>query len=434
VRAITSVATGASDNARGVPGDQKRTSSIIGRTSAGLDLGYQGNTSMHLLRVAVGAIGYPGSNAGTTFTQELELVSQFNYQRATLEFGATGSHSQLNDLQPLLETNLSSAPQPAAVVPAFSDRVGPDDELVPLGTVAYIGGTAAEALNVDLSPVWNLYQNAGLDGFSTITDGYTSAPAWAFSNDLGLERSFSTDGVRLEATTGYEHSPPILTIDGVVPEENGLFGRGALGWSHQFNRKWRSDLSGGVFAARIAEGQPFSFGPAFRAGLNWKGKWFRTAFLVDHTPQPSVVMGGIFLSDRASVRATGRFGRDERFRFTGLLRYTRLSAIGTPPAVLPPPPPSGLTDPTPPEPPAGIPLDQQHDHANRWQAQVTVGYLPWRNRLFELNLSYRLTTQTGAVLGRRRLKTFERNVVMLTLVVGFPTRPEFGPTGDMPAE
>jgi hypothetical protein len=59
---------------------------------------------------------------------------------------------------------------------------------------------------------------------------------------------------------------------------------------------------------------------------------------------------------------------------------------------------------------------------------MTVGWLPWPNRLFELNLSYRLTTQTGAVLGRRRLKTFERNVVLLTLTVGFPNRPEFEPT------
>src|SRR4029453_11586482 len=124
------------------------------------------------------------------------------------------------------------------------------------------------------------------------------------------------------ATAGYEHSPPVLTIDGIVPEENGIFGRAALGWSHQFNRKWRSDLSGGAFAARIAEEQPLSIGPAFRASPSWKGEGFKTGLLVDHRPSPSVVMGGIFLPDRASVRATGRFGRDERFRFVGLLRYT----------------------------------------------------------------------------------------------------------------
>jgi hypothetical protein len=233
--------------------------------------------------------------------------------------------------------------------------------------------------------------------------------------------------VRLEGSAGYEHSPPILIQEGIVPEENGIFWRGALGWSHQFTPKWRSDVSGGIFGARISESQPMTFGPAFRAGLNWKGRWFKSAFLVDHTPQPSVVMGGIFLTDRASARATGRFGKDERYRFTGLIRYSRVSAIGVPPPVLPPPPPSGLTDPTPPENPGGISPDQLHDHANRWQAQVAVGYVPWTNRLFEINLSYRLTTQTGAVLGRRRLKTFERNVVMLTLVLGLPTRPEFAP-------
>jgi hypothetical protein len=398
-----------------------------------LDLGYQGATSTHLLRLAVGAIGYPGSDAGTTFSQEAELASQFTFERLTLEFGATGSHSQLNDLSPLLDTNLSSAPQPAAVVPAFSDRVGPDEDLVPVGTVAYWAGSAAEALSAELSPLWSLYQNGGFDGFSTVSGDYVAPAVWALSSDMGLERAFPRDAARVEGSIGHEHAPAVLTDDGVVPEENGDFGRAALGWAHQFTPKWRSDLSGGAFGARIAAGQPVSVGPAFRAALNWKGRWFRTAFLVDHTPQPSVVMGGIFLTDRASVRATGRFGQDERFRFTGLLRYSRLSAIGAPPPVLPPPPPTGLMDPTnPPQPTGQIPPDQQHDHANRWQAVVAVGYVPWLNRLFELNLSYRLTTQTGAVLGRRRLKTFERNVVMLTLVFGFPTRPEFAPAVEPP--
>ena len=118
-----------------------------GRTSAGLDLGYQGATSLHVMRVAVGAMGYPGADSGTTFSQEAELVSQFNFPRAIVELGATGSHSDLNDLQPLLETNISSSPQPIPVVPSFSDRVGPDEDLVPLGTVAYMGGTAAEAVS-----------------------------------------------------------------------------------------------------------------------------------------------------------------------------------------------------------------------------------------------------------------------------------------------
>jgi hypothetical protein len=432
VRAITSVATGASDNARGVPGDQKHTSSFIGRTSAGLDLGYQGATSLHLMRAAVGAIGYPGSDSGTSFTEEAELASQFTWQRLTLELGATGSHSELNDLSPLLETNLSSAPQPAAVVPAFSDRVGPDEELVPLGTIGYVGGSLAEAIGLEISPLWSLYQNAGLDLFSTTEGTHFDPPVWAVSNDMGLERAFPRDAARLEATIGHEHAPLTLTDEGVVPEENGDYGRAALGWSHQYTAKWRSDLTVGAYAARAAASQPFQFGPAWRASLAWKGRWFKTQFLYDRSTQPSVVMGGIFLTDRISARATGRFGRDERFRFTGLIRYSRLSAIGIPTPLLPPPPPSGLTDPTPPEPPKGIPPDQQHDHANRWQAQVTVGFVPWINRLVELNLSYRLTTQTGATLGRRRMKTFERNVVMLTLVVGFPTRPDFAPLVEPP--
>ena len=432
VRAITSVAGGASDNASGTPGDQRRTSSVIGRTSAGLDLGYQGLRSNHLLRIAVGAVGYPGSDSGTSFTEEASLASQFVWPRLTLELGATGSHSQLNDLQPLLETNLASAPQPAAVVPSFSDRVGPDEELVPVGTVAYVGGSLAEGISYELSPLWNLYQAGGLDTLATIQNRSFDPPVWAVSSDFGIERAFPTDAARLEATIGHEHAPLTLTEQGVIPEENGDFGRAALGWSHQFNRKWRSDLTAGGWVARAYETSKIQVGPAWRTSLVWKGKFFRTQFLYDRSVQPSAVMGGIYLTDRVSARATGKFGRDERWRFNGILRYQRLSAVGTPPPLLPPPPPSGLTDPTmPPEEPPTIPFDQRHDHANRWQAQVAVGFTPWRNRLIELNLSYRLTTQSGATLGRRRVKTFERNVVLLTLTVGLPTRPESDPSSPM---
>jgi hypothetical protein len=138
------------------------------------------------------------------------------------------------------------------------------------------------------------------------------------------------------------------------------------------------------------------------------------------------VMGGIFLTDRASVRGTGRFGRDECFRFTGILRYARLSAVGPTVPLTPTPsgPPTDLTDNNPPVPPRPPSLDQLHDHANRWQAQLLLGFAPWPRRLFEIGLSYRLTTQTGAVLGNRRMKTFERNVVLLNLTLGVPTRPE----------
>jgi hypothetical protein len=425
VRAVTSVSAGGSDNTRGLANpDVRRTSAAIGRASAGLDLGHQGATSNHLLRLAVGATGYPGSDAGTSFSQELALVSQFTFERAALEFGVTGGHSQLDDLQPLLDTSLSGAPPPEPIVPAFSDQVRPDEELVPVGTIGYVNGSVAQGLSVELAPVWSFYQSAGFDTFAAVQGREVLDPIWAVSGDLGLERAWARNSARIEATIGHEYTPLTLTEEGVLPAEHGDFGRAALGWTHVFSPTWRGDLSGGAFVARATSDQKLSLGPAGRAALNWKGRHFKAVFLVDHTAMPSVVMGGIFVTDRASVRGSGRFGRDERFRFTGMLRYTRLSAVG-PTAEPIPPPPVDIMGPEPPPGPRPVPPDQQHDHANRWQAQVALGWTPWANRLFELDLSYRLTTQTGAVLGRRRLKTFERNVVLLTLTVGFPTRPEF---------
>jgi hypothetical protein len=425
VRAITSVAAGASDSTRGVANpDVRRTSSVIGRTSAGLDLGIQGTRHNQLMRVAVGATGYPGSDAGTSFSQELSLVSQFTWERAVLELGLMGEHSALDDLQPLLDTNLSAVAQPEPLVPAFSEQVRPDDELVPTGTVGYVGGSFAQGLSVELSPIWSFYQTAGLDMFAAVQNRDILDPIWAISADLGLERAWARNSARLEGTIGHEYTPLTLSDEGVIPAEEGDFGRLALGWTHLFTPTWRVDLTGGAFAARASDDQELEIGPAGRGALSWKGRAFRGGLIFDHTAMPSVVMGGIFVTDRATARATGRFGGDERYRFTTMIRYTRLGALGpsTQPIL---PPPVDLMNPMPPPGPGEIPEDQRHDHANRWQAQVAVGWTPWPNRLFEVDLSYRLTTQTGAVLGRRRMKTFERNVVLLTLTLGLPTRPEF---------
>jgi hypothetical protein len=422
VRGITSLTSGASDNAKGQARPrQKHSTSIVGRASAGLDLGYQGSRSNHLLRLGLGATGYPGSDGGTSFSQELALVSQFAWQRVNLELGATGAHSELSDLQPLVETNLTAVENPDPVAPPFTDQIRPGEDLTPTDTVGYLGGSLAEAISFELSPVWSLYQSGGVELFAAMQGNDVAPPIWSVSTDVGVERAWSLNALRLEMTVGHETAPQTISQEGLIPAEDGEFGRAALGWIHQFSPNWRGDLTGGAYGARASNEQKTSYGPAWRAALNWKGRWFRAGAIYDHTAQPSVVLGGIYLTDRASVRASGRFGRDERFRFTGLLRYTRLGAIGgSVPLIMPPPP--DLMNPTPPEPPGPPDPDLAHDHANRWQSQVTVGFVPWPNRLFELALSYRLTTQTGATLGRRRMKTFERNMVLLTLTFGLPTR------------
>jgi hypothetical protein len=107
-------------------------------------------------------------------------------------------------------------------------------------------------------------------------------------------------------------------------------------------------------------------------------------------------MGGIFLTDRASVRATGRFGRDERFRFIGF-SATRAVRIGAASGAAAPRPGRAM-DPIPPSRRRESPRPAARPRPTAVQAQVTVGWLPWPT-VRRAELSYRLTTQTGAVLG-----------------------------------
>jgi hypothetical protein len=422
VRSITEVAAGGSTLSSGLaePG-QKHTTSPVGRAMFELDLGYRAPRTTHLLQLAAGTTGYPG-NGGGSITEEGALTSDFNWQRVSLELALAGGHSQLNDLEPLLDVGLTGEAPAPPVAPSFTDEIRPGEDFGPTGTVGYMDGSASQALGVELDPRWNFYQSAGFDVFAITAGGTTSTPVWAANLDLGIQRDWVRDGGRLELTLGQEHAPAQILDEGIVPPERGDYGRSALGWIHQIAPNWRSDLTGGAFAARTETSEKFVFGPAWRAALNWRGRLFRGGLLYDHSAQPSVVLGGIFLTDRASVRATGRFGRDERIRFSGLVRYARISAIGPTTGEPIRRPPTDLTDPTPILPPKPPSPDQLHDHSNRWQAQLQMGYLPWPRRMIEIGLSYRLTTQTGAILGRRRMKTYERNVLLLTLTAGFPAR------------
>jgi hypothetical protein len=421
VRALTSVSAGGSTLSKGLAEpDQKSAIGPVGRASLELDLGYRTPNTNHLLQAAVGTVGYPG-NGGGSVNEEAALTSDFSWPRFTLELGATGSHSELNDLEPLLESGLTGEEPPPPVAPSFTDEIRPDEDFAPVGTLGFVGGSLSQSLDYELTPRWNVYQSAGVDAFAITAGNVTSSPVWAMSADVGIQRDWTRDGGRLELTAGQEQAPAMQVDEGTIPPETGNYGRAALGWVHQLSPNWRSDLSAGAWAARTEQSEKMTFGPAWRGSLNWRGRLFRGAFIYDRSVQPSVVLGGIFVTDRASVRATGRFGRDERIRFTGLLRYARIGAVGPTTGTPVAGPPTDLTDPTPILPPRPPSADQLHDHANRWQGQLLMAYLPWPRRMVELGLSYRLTTQTGAVLGRRRMKTFERNVLLLTLTFGLPT-------------
>jgi hypothetical protein len=418
VRAITGVGAGASDNARGLAtsSGQKHTTSVFGTTRLGLELGYAGAGATHHLLYVLGATAYPDNPGANNLTHELSLESAFSFERSTLELVGSASYGVTNAVAPLIDNDPLSTTGPDRPGPPPLPPPRPDDELGPAGDVGYLGGSFAESLSVELDPLWSLYQDAGIDAFSTVIGSQVDPAIWSANADLGLERAWPRDAARIEASAGYESTPHLVFEDEVIEAEQGEVGRAGLGWAHQFSPGWRSDLSGAVFAARAALTDPWSYGPAWRGSLAWRGRAFRAAAIYDHGASPSVNVGGIFLTDRVTVRGTGRFGQDEKYRFTGSLRYQRMSILGPAPPFVPPP-----RDPNDPEPPPPPGPDDMRDVAQRWQAQVLLGARPWPRRHIELALSYRVTSQTGAILGRRRLRTFERNLVLLTLTVAFPT-------------
>jgi hypothetical protein len=260
--------------------------------------------------------------------------------------------------------------------------------------VGYIGGALSEALGVDLTPRLGAYQSADFQAFAPMVGTHADPPTFAFNHDLGLGRGWSRDAARLELGLGMESAPERIDDQDVLPAQQGQYGRLVTGWRHQLGPNWITDLSGGAFHARSSADEPSVTGPAWRGTVRWRGRQFRAAAVYDHNARPSVVLGGVFLADRVTLRTVGRFGHDERFRVMGALRYQQLRVLDT--------------------------VEAQAGPVGRLQAQLVLMGRPWPRRHVELALSYRFTHQDEGRLARRHLHEVRRNVLLLTLTVGLP--------------
>ncbi len=399
VRGLTAVAGGASDNARGEGNQQRHTVGTFTRGTLGLKLTHDRPTSHHELGYLLSGTAHPGNSGANSFTHDAAGVTQLVWSRATLELAANGAYSVLNDIGSLYEVEAPETDLRPAVDLLRPDPAGYPFGPQPLGTIAFVGGSASQSLSLELSPRWGAYQSTDFQFYSPIIGTRVAPPILTAGAGFGFDRIWPRDVGRLELDGGLEVSPERLEGDELLPPDRGHFGRAALGWGHQLTPGWASDLSGGVYAAKVGEDYSYATGPAWRAALRARGEQWRGNVAYDHTAHSSVVLGGIFLSDRVSLRALRLFGQDERFRFTGRFRIERLMAMAVPP--------------------------EERGPATRWQAMIGVAARPWSRRHIDVSLTYRLTEQLGARLGPRNIRTLERNVVLLTVTVGVPwTGPE----------
>lgn len=376
LRAAALLGTGISDDPRSaVGGDGSSRGQAFLAARAGLSLSLALPSALHRGQYVVGITEYPGRPDGRGISQQGLWTSNFEFQRLSLGLEASGFHGLMTD--------------PAPIIESIDEDVGPQPEAL----FSFAQGSVAQSLGYALAPGATLWQSSGASLFTPFRGDTLDYYNFMLQADVGAEYEWVRDAARIELSGGLERQTESRFEPEMYPEGGGEFGRLGLGWRHQLTPAWATDLSPGIYLARDAATPDAVTGLAPRAQLRWRGQRFGAGVGVDRGAQPSVVLGGIFVRDRLSGRLRGRFGNNDMFQLRARAAYQRLSML---------------------QPMAG---DGTATMATG-RAFLIIRPIAWR--AIDVTLSYRLSRQWGATLGRRLIKDKQRHAVMLSITVGLP--------------
>ncbi len=388
-RATATVGGGASERGAVVPAPSSgRSATTFLRTEVGLDLAHRAPAAVQRLWYLAGATGYPEGGDANSLTQDLSWIGRWSSRRASLDLGASATHGLRPDVEPSEDTR---PPEDRDASTPLPEDVAPDLWLPPAAVTGYAGGGVGEALAIEIGPRAIATQSAEGGLFSLMSSAHAAPPTLVFSHNLGLGRAWARDFGHVDLDAGYESAPERMEEGRILPAQQGQVARLSCGWGRQVAAGWSTDLTAGAFVARTSAAHPTVLGPAWRGTLRWRGRRFRARAIYDRSAYPDVVLGEIFLRDRVTVRTTGRFGHNERFRLSGLLRLQRIESLGAPDAT----------------------------RLHRLRARATFAARPWPRRDLEVAVSYRLTIQGGGARAGQLVRPFERAAVMLSVTAGW---------------
>jgi hypothetical protein len=386
---------GFTDNALGVPNGTYGSGSdvlILGRLDAGLNLTRQ--FSEHRLAYAFTASDYVRQSGGDILSNSLAWQAGFQpsaWLRLTSSLAATQGRL----------TSLDVASASASGGPT-GGPTGPR----PAAPLLYASADARQGLSAELSPRWRLLQSLAAQGFWPLDTNTQNPSSYSGELGLGVERSFTRDGVSLNARGLAMQSNEVRAQGVVVSPQFRSYGvESDLGWRHTFTPVWSDYLSGGGMMVDSPAGSTPRLYPVGLAELQAHSETRDVSLQVERTVTPDVFAGDIFLSTRVVANAIAGFGKTQKLQLRASGSFDKASAIGA----------------------AG----DNRGGATVWQTQVVMTYgLPGP---FLFSVEYAFTDQQADAPGNGATPaflSFRRNLVMLGFEVKYASlRPLTGGGG-----
>jgi hypothetical protein len=174
---------------------------------------------------------------------------------------------------------------------------------LPTGTGSFLQAAADESLSFDVADAWRAWHSGSVvlerPIFGTDAPGTTGAGARA-----GLERSFFSDAVGVEARADYTAVNGSVALDGTpAGTQRQLSSGGVALWRHDWARDWTSSAEAGALRVQRLDAQRGFWTPTAAASVSYATERGDALLAYAHTISTNVLLGQSLLVDEVRLRA-----------------------------------------------------------------------------------------------------------------------------------
>ncbi len=251
-------------------------------------------SSSHTLAYGFGATLYFTHSEANAYSNGLGYTSRYTLSPTVdLALGAGVAYTQTNAFNLLGGAN-------ATVV-----------GLQPADPVEVVSVTAAEGIEVALSPVWSINQTVSATALVQLDNG---TPNYLLTGTVGATREFTRDTFGMGVGSDFLFQPETEDAAGNRQLLLRVFGS----WTHALSDQWSTSLTlGGVLARQLGQAvdgndlpiptntvvQPYGV-----ASIDYQDDFGNAGISIDHNVAPNVLTGSAQLTDTATLRAGLPFG------------------------------------------------------------------------------------------------------------------------------
>jgi hypothetical protein len=290
IQGVAETSVGYTDNTQSapdvpLPGGAPRSGGVFVLLSPGVVVADASERSVQRLRYTYTYDLFVQSTNLSTSSNRLEYAGFFDLSRRVgLVVNAAAVQSDL------YSTTILTPPGAGAV------------NALPAGAESFLAATADELMSFDLAPGWRGYEGAAVSEQTPLFDS-VAPRTLVVGSRAGVERSFQTDAVGVEARADYSVVDGSLDPDGVaLGEQRQIVGTGVALWRRDWGRFFSSRAEAGAVRVQRLNTDRGLWQPVGDATLSYATAVGDAVLAGGHMVTTNLLLGQTLLVDQVTLR------------------------------------------------------------------------------------------------------------------------------------